>query len=540
MNHFIRTVPVVLVVLKRGGGRFFAMPACALGRVELHHATVCSVTWAVLVCAALFVAGVPSAARGAGVVGTGTSASCTDAALNTALAGGGLVTFNCGGPATIDISGGTGTKMIAADTTLDGEGLVTISGGDRVGVFHVSSGATFIVRNLTIANGRFARGGGIENEGTTTVINSTLSGNRGPLRVFGAGGILNATGQNPGTIAVTDSAFIANSGGIGGGIGSEGGSVTVSNTTFTGNSSLIGGGIASLGGSLTVTNSAFSDNDGTAGGIGSYAESLTVTNSTFTSNRAFGPLTGAAGGIGNFGGSLTVINSTFTRNSGVASGDFSGGAIGVGIDVTSPPLLRNTILASNTPGDNCFGVVTDGGHNLDDGSSCGFSTANGSLSSTDPQLDPAGARDNGGPTQTVALCAAVGVPAGCSAASPAIDAGDQALCATPPVNNLDQRGFVRPGAGHANCSIGAYEADATQQEATPTPTVTPTPTSRPAACIGDCNANGMVAINELLLGVNIVLGRQPVDACLAFGNSPGMVDIAQLIKGVNNALKGCG
>ena len=59
------------------------------------------------------------------------------------------------------------------------------------------------------------------------------------------------------------------------------------------------------------------------------------------------------------------------------------------------------------------------------------------------------------------------------------------------------------------------------------------------ACTGDCDANGMVAINELILGVNIALG-DPVDACPAFTNSQRMVDIAQLIKGVNNALNGCG
>ena len=69
------------------------------------------------------------------MVGTGTAASCTDAALNAALAGGGLVTFDCGGPATIDISTGTGTKTIAADTTIDGGGLITISGGNTVRVF---------------------------------------------------------------------------------------------------------------------------------------------------------------------------------------------------------------------------------------------------------------------------------------------------------------------------------------------------------------------------------------------------------------------
>ena len=59
-------------------------------------------------------------------------------------------------------------------------------------------------------------------------------------------------------------------------------------------------------------------------------------------------------------------------------------------------------------------------------------------------------------------------------------------------------------------------------------------------CTGDCDGNGAVAINELILGVNIALGAQPVDACPAFMNPDGIVDIARLIKGVNNALNGCG
>src|SRR6185295_3066456 len=68
----------------------------------------------------LVVAGVPSAARAAGVVGTGTAVSCTEAALNTALAGGGLVTFSCGvGAVTITVSS---TKNLTADTTVDGGG----------------------------------------------------------------------------------------------------------------------------------------------------------------------------------------------------------------------------------------------------------------------------------------------------------------------------------------------------------------------------------------------------------------------------------
>ena len=51
---------------------------------------------------ALVLAAVPSVALAAGVVGSGTPGSCTDAALTTALAGGGTVTFNCGAnPVTI-------------------------------------------------------------------------------------------------------------------------------------------------------------------------------------------------------------------------------------------------------------------------------------------------------------------------------------------------------------------------------------------------------------------------------------------------------
>jgi hypothetical protein len=69
--------------------------------------------------------------------------------------------------------------------------------------------------------------------------------------------------------------------------------------------------------------------------------------------------------------------------------------------------------------------------------------------------------------------------------------------------------------------MGAYEADAT-----------------PPACTGDCDGSGMVAIHELILGVNIALGLRPLDACRAFANSDGMGDIAQLIAGVNHALSG--
>lgn len=60
-----------------------------------------------------------------------------------------------------------------------------------------------------------------------------------------------------------------------------------------------------------------------------------------------------------------------------------------------------------------------------------------------------------------------------------------------------------------------------------------------AQCVGDCAGDGEVTINDLILGVNIALGSQPVSACEAFANGEGEVTISQLIQGVNNALEGC-
>ena len=60
-----------------------------------------------------------------------------------------------------------------------------------------------------------------------------------------------------------------------------------------------------------------------------------------------------------------------------------------------------------------------------------------------------------------------------------------------------------------------------------------------AQCVGDCNGNNLVTIEELILGVNIALGQQQVGVCPAFANDMGEVTISQLILGVNNALNGC-
>ncbi len=61
-----------------------------------------------------------------------------------------------------------------------------------------------------------------------------------------------------------------------------------------------------------------------------------------------------------------------------------------------------------------------------------------------------------------------------------------------------------------------------------------------AQCVGDCNENGAVAINELVLAVNIALGSRNVADCLsADANGNGAVTVNELIQAVRNALNGC-
>lgn len=69
------------------------------------------------------------------------------------------------------------------------------------------------------------------------------------------------------------------------------------------------------------------------------------------------------------------------------------------------------------------------------------------------------------------------------------------------------------------------------------PTQTPGP---PGACLGDCDESGMVAVNELVTGVNIALDRATLDRCPSFdGNQSLRVEVNELVTGVNHSLIGC-
>jgi hypothetical protein len=152
--------------------------------------------------------------------------------------------------------------------------------------------------------------------------------------------------------------------------------------------------------------------------------------------------------------------------------------------------LTNTILTFEAAaGSNCFGggapKSQSGGHNVASDTSCGL-TYMGDQQTVDPHLGPLA--DNGGPT----------LPGGPMltrmplSPSPAIDHGDDLVCAAAPVDNLDQRGFSRPvdgdGDGFAHCDVGAVEqvsvlaqTATAQANATSTPTATATAAVTPRA-----------------------------------------------------------
>jgi len=309
----------------------------------------------------------------------------------------------------------------ATTTIIDGGGVNTVV---------TISSATVTLSGLTIQHGDAALGGGIDNSGTLTLNNSTVTQNQAQGMGTGGGGIYNS------------------------------GILTINNGTISGNSNSAsryrgGGGILNFGGILTIKNSTISGNSahGFSGvvskGGGIYnAGTLTLNNSTLSGNSAvvahgpFGCAVPDGGGIYSQSGTVTINNSTVSGNFAEnCYGDGDGG--GIYGNVT----LQNTIVANSPYGGNCDGTMTSNGYNLSSDNTCNFHQT-GDLNNTNPLLGPL--QNNGGPTQTEALLDG----------SPAIDSGNPSGCTDGQGHllNTDQRGMPRPDREDSGgCDRGAYE-----------------------------------------------------------------------------------
>ena len=236
-------------------------------------------------------------------------------------------TVNANG--TVNIANGRYTGVNNTNITIDRNMIIKgqsqtgtiINGSNSAQIFHILSGVSVIIRNLTVANGNNTEdmGGAIYNAG-----NLTISGCKFTDNTAAYGGAI----FNDGNLTVSGCKFTGNTVQSYGGAITNGGNLTVSNSTFTGNTAQdarwsVGGAIYNYGSSI-ISNSTFIGNTAANGGaIHNQDSGLTISGSTFTNN------TGKQGGaIYNYNGSLNVTNSNFDSNTATGtSSNGDGGAI---------------------------------------------------------------------------------------------------------------------------------------------------------------------------------------------------------------------
>lgn len=307
-------------------------------------------------------------ARAGGVVGNGTPGSCTPAALRAAVADGGSVSFNCG-PEPITITLDTTLEIREQTVELDGGNKVALSGGGKIRVITADK-SKLTLRNLTIRDGRSAKGGGLQltyySEGT--VINCRFLNNSGTAGSDeeGGGGIA----ARISTLTVRDSYFEGNTGINGGAIHSLLTRLTVERSTFIGNDTTAGGPLGNgfgaggaiytdgasapvgnpTGGQVIIRDSIFRDNRAAAqgGAVMTYVyppkDSVLIEGSVFEGNAVLpGPSGGGAGGALRHGnGPIVLRNSLFVGN----SASDSGGAFWSGRDF--PGRIENVTFIDNS------------------------------------------------------------------------------------------------------------------------------------------------------------------------------------------------
>ena len=198
------------------------------------------------------------------VIGRGTPAGCTSAAVVKAVAQGGVITFNCGPkPVTITMTATAKVVNTSHRVVLDGGGKVTLSGGGKIRILYMNTcdpkqkittsdcwqqrWPQLVVQNLTFRNAysatrqtatsRYGGGAIFDEGGQLKVVNSAFTGNRcyssGPDL---GGAAVRALGMYPGS------------------------PVYITHDTFSGNSCSNGAALSGLFANFDVINSLLTDN----------------------------------------------------------------------------------------------------------------------------------------------------------------------------------------------------------------------------------------------------------------------------------------
>lgn len=238
------------------------------------------------------------------MVGTGTPASCDEAAFDTALAtvnasGGGTIVFNCGGsPHTIEIYT---SATITSWVTIIGQNQITLSAQGvapnytRPRFFEVAEGASLWMEDIILTGGRSPSGTGWGAQGGSIVLWDDGVDVDTALVLKG--------------VTITNSASSA----WGGAIANEGGMVVLERTSLQG-SAKWGGAYNGANGYEQFTQVTISSSSSTSGGGGLRfwnSKQSVIDDSTINYNTT----DGMGGGIENIGGNLTIHNSYIEYNS---------------------------------------------------------------------------------------------------------------------------------------------------------------------------------------------------------------------------------
>ncbi len=319
-------------------------------------------------------AGVPTSGQAANisspttVVGTGTAASCTFSALNTAVGNAGVITFNCGGdPVTIPVTA-TMTLSTTKDTVIDGGHNVTLDGGHAVQIFNYTS-ANFqatetrvTLQHLALVNGKTnptnmipaapanepacsqgyddGQGGAIfMRDGNLTVVDCLFDGNQAaPLGPDTGGGAIYMEGSKHGAVIV--------------------------GSTFTNNSGANAGAVGALFAELDIYDSLFQNN--TATGHDANNDDTSMTMCTVMNNGQYE--IGSGGNGGAIYGDGNDFNITLcgdaVQNNAAGTNAFGGGLFFTSDNMAGVLTFTDTTMTGNTGGhwtNVSTGSVTDAG-----------------------------------------------------------------------------------------------------------------------------------------------------------------------------------
>lgn len=196
------------------------------------------------------------------LVGNGTPGSCTAAALQSALSGGGHVLCNCGpDPVTIQIGS---TLNITHNTVLDGAGKVTLDAQGQNRIIDKANGINLTVQRISFINGKapgpnghftnecggaiLARGGGLFKAIDCHFVNNTVTSANGSDI---AGGAVYVFAESQGIFS--GCTFLENTASNGGAIGGLGSDIIIANCKFYRNAALgNSGGLRGHGGAINL------------------------------------------------------------------------------------------------------------------------------------------------------------------------------------------------------------------------------------------------------------------------------------------------